>query len=41
MSLRYTKWPSALAYDEMNYEMKKEKRHKYTIEVVPYLRKDT
>ena len=22
-SVRYTKWPSALAYDEINYEMKK------------------
>ena len=23
MSVRYTKWPSALAYDEMNNEMMK------------------
>ena len=23
MSVKYTKWPSALAYDEMNYEMVK------------------
>ena len=22
-SVRYTKWPSTLAYDEMNYEIKK------------------